>query len=51
MEKEYKTLKSFYPYYLTEHNNTTSRTLNFVGTSIIFILLITAALTGKWYLC
>lgn len=51
MEKQYKTLKEFYPYYLTEHNNSTCRTLHFIGTSIIFVLLITAAVTGKWWLC
>jgi len=43
MEKEYKTLKEFYPYYLTEHSNTTCRTLHFAGTTLVFILLFIAA--------
>jgi len=51
MEKRYQTLKEFYPYYLTEHSNGACRTLHFIGTTIIFALLITAAITGKWFLC
>lgn len=51
MEKEYKTLAQFYPYYLTEHNNGTCRTLHFIGTSLVFILLISAITTGNWWLC
>jgi hypothetical protein len=51
MEKEYKTLAQFYPYYLTEHSNDTCRTLHFIGTSLVILLLIAAAVTGKWWLC
>ena len=39
MEKEYKSLKQFYPYYLTEHQNETSRMLHFVGTGAFLFLL------------
>jgi hypothetical protein len=34
---EYKTLKEFYPYYLTEHNLGISRSLHFIGTSLVII--------------
>ncbi|MFT6070377.1 MAG: hypothetical protein ACJAT2_000823 [Bacteriovoracaceae bacterium] len=37
---EYKTLKEFYPYYLTEHNLGVSRSLHFIGTSLVIINLI-----------
>ena len=44
MEKQkISTLKEFYPVYLKEHSNTTSRVLHFIGTSLV-ILLIPAAL-------
>lgn len=39
MEKRYQSLKEFYPFYLTEHANTTSRILHFIGTGLVFILL------------
>lgn len=40
MEKEFKTLKDFYPYYLTEHNLGVCRTLHFIGTSIVIVFFI-----------
>lgn len=49
MEKKYQTFKAFYPYYLTEHKNSTSRTLHFIGTLFIFICLIIGIVTGKWF--
>ncbi len=38
--KEYKSLQEFYPYYLSEHQNTTSRVLHFIGTALVVISLI-----------
>jgi len=44
MQKErISTLKEFYPFYLKEHSNSTSRILHFIGTSLV-LLLIPAAL-------
>ena len=41
MDKEYKSFKQFYPYYLSEHMNPICRGLHFIGTfcviGIIFI--------------
>ena len=37
--REYNSLKEFYPYYLTEHQHATCRTLHFVGTFLLFVLL------------
>ena len=47
MQKEkISTLKEFYPFYLKEHSNSTSRILHFIGTSLV-LLLIPAALIFK----
>ena len=34
MEKQYQSLKEFYPFYLSQHQNKTSRMLHFMGTSL-----------------
>lgn len=41
--KRISSLKEFYPFYLQEHSNSTSRVLHFIGTSLV-LLLIPAAL-------
>lgn len=38
--KKYKSLQEFYPFYLSEHQNTTSRILHFIGTALVIISLI-----------
>ncbi|MFA6945670.1 MAG: DUF962 domain-containing protein [Pedobacter sp.] len=38
-EKRIATLKEFYPFYLKEHSNSTSRILHFIGTSLIILLI------------
>jgi hypothetical protein len=48
--KVYRTLKEFYPFYLSEHSNRISRRLHFVGTSIALVLLMTASLTSMAWL-
>jgi hypothetical protein len=49
-EEKYRSFGDFYPFYLSEHSNKVSRRLHFTGTSIAVALLITAALTQKWWL-
>jgi len=49
-EKTYRTFGDFYPYYLTEHANRTSRRMHFIGTSIAVVLLVTAVVTRAWWL-
>ncbi len=39
MEKKYKTLGEFYPFYLSEHSNPTNKILHFIGTGISIALL------------
>ena len=48
MEKEYTSLKEFYPFYLTEHSNTTCRVLHFIGTALVFVVLFYAIITQRW---
>lgn len=36
-EKKYKSLREFYPFYLSEHQNTISRTLHFIGTGLVIL--------------
>jgi len=47
-----KTFAEFYPFYLSEHANRTSRRLHFVGTTlaIFFILHAFATLDFRWLL-
>ena len=48
METRMKTLKEFYPYYLSEHQNYTCRILHFVGTGLLFLILIAALVTKNY---
>lgn len=48
MEKKYRSFRSFYPYYLTEHSNPTSRALHFLGTLLLIVCLIIGIVTGKY---
>ena len=43
----------FYKYYLTEHQNKTSRILHFTGTFLVFVMVIVAIIQGwgwEWFL-
>jgi hypothetical protein len=39
MESRIQSLREFYPYYLSEHQNATSRKLHFIGTGLLFVIL------------
>ena len=47
-DKTYTSFKSFYPYYLSEHENLTCRRLHVVGSTLVLICLIYALFTQKW---
>lgn len=49
--KRYRTLREFYPFYLTEHRHPISRILHFTGTGLIALWIILAMYTGNtWWL-
>lgn len=47
MERKYHSLKDFYPYYLTEHSDTTCRTLHYIGTSLLLVVVAFAIYFGN----
>lgn len=47
--KQYQSLKEFYPYYLSEHQNPTCRKLHFIGTTLVFVVLAWALITQTWW--
>jgi hypothetical protein len=49
-EARYRTFGDFYPFYLSEHANRTTRRLHFVGTSVALVLLIASVVTQIWWL-
>lgn len=44
MQKEYKNMEEFYPFYLSQHSNPTCRRLHFVGTVLATLQLIRTVL-------
>ena len=49
-KERFETFADFYPFYLSEHANRTSRRLHFAGTSIALVLLVAMVTTGIWWL-
>ncbi len=48
-KRQFPDFAGFYPFYLSEHRNRTSRRLHFVGTSLALCLLLVALLTQWWW--
>ena len=47
----YTSLKEFFPFYLKEHQDPTSRVLHFIGTALIVVWIILAVVTSNaWWL-
>lgn len=49
-QREYKSFKQFYPFYLSQHMDGTCRILHFCGTFLFFVILIAAISTQTWWL-
>ncbi len=49
-ETRFASFADFYPFYLSEHANRTSRRLHFTGSSIAIVLVIAAIVTQTWWL-
>ena len=50
IEREYHTFKAFYPFYLSQHKNSTCKKLHFIGTSLIICMLAYILLNSAWLL-
>lgn len=48
--KRFQSFKEFYPFYLSEHQDTTCRVLHFTGTSLFFVFLFAALITQNYAL-
>lgn len=44
----FASFREFYPYYLSEHANRTSRRLHFVGTLLFISFIVYALVTERW---
>ncbi len=43
--ENFATFEAFWPYYLSEHKNGLNRRLHFIGTTLVCVLVLAAALT------
>ncbi|HEY2344459.1 MAG TPA: DUF962 domain-containing protein [Xanthomonadaceae bacterium] len=48
MDQRYYSFSEFYPFYLSEHSNRTSRRLHFIGTCGVLVLLVMALINGSY---
>lgn len=46
--KRFNSFAEFYPYYLTEHSNSTCRRLHYVGSLLVLALLAYSLISGQW---
>ncbi|MFQ3206630.1 MAG: hypothetical protein ACI9IT_000769 [Glaciecola sp.] len=50
MKQKYTSFSEFYPYYLSEHANSTCRLLHFIGSWIVLFLIGYAVMTSQFAL-
>lgn len=49
--REFNSFAEFYPFYLSEHSNDTSRRLHYVGSTLVLLILLWALVSGNfWWL-
>lgn len=48
--QKFNTFAEFYPYYLSEHSNSTCRRLHFIGTSLVILIFVMALVVGSGWL-
>ena len=49
MSQRFANFKTFYPYYLSEHRHPVCRTLHFVGSTLVLVLLAAMIATRQWW--
>lgn len=47
-QQRFRSFREFYPFYLSEHLDSTCRILHFTGTSLFFVFLLAALITSKY---
>lgn len=47
MTRRYTSFAEFWPFYLREHSKASTRAAHYVGTSLVVLIAIIAALTGR----
>ncbi|RUO20862.1 DUF962 domain-containing protein [Aliidiomarina iranensis] len=50
MPEKFSSFKEFYPYYLQEHKNRTSRRLHVIGSVLVLVIIATAIASSNWAL-
>lgn len=48
MTSRFQSFRAFYPFYLSEHRNTTCRVLHFIGSTFVLAILAYVLITQKW---
>ena len=48
MSQRFASFSEFYPFYLREHANRTSRALHFIGSTLVLLLLAWSAWSAQW---
>ncbi len=48
-DKTYKSLREFYPFYLSEHQDKACRTLHFIGTGLVIISFLAFLISFNWW--
>ncbi|TLU67581.1 DUF962 domain-containing protein [Thalassotalea litorea] len=46
-DKQYKTFREFYPFYLSQHQDKTCRGLHYVGSLLVIAMIVTILVTGR----
>jgi hypothetical protein len=50
VEKKYTSFAEFYPYYLSEHENSTCRLLHFIGSCLVLVVIAYTIATSQYVL-